>query len=401
MASICELWNYMFENLFCTKTKMFYDIVVAEHRGQFENYLPSLDMIRKGIPNPCGWGTGMEDCVINGSVMLDAMLDAYQTENSDRLKAEISHVFSGLKTCASVSESEGFLARGVSPIDGKTHYMNSSRDQYTHWIFSADKYLKSGLASEEDAVFIKQKLCAFARRAQRNVTAENDWDLLREDGKQGMITRMWECMPHETMRLPMIYLAAWKIANEPKFSKEYISIRNTALSYSEEVDVTQVCAPFALSQMQLSLRFVYDNDEDEEVRKRCRSLMQRLADYAKPQILTYMENGLKPENTVELNYQEKEWRQTPAVFEGYISDQVYYLPLNSKCYRENAPKAGWLIRNIADLVMIYATCPGAEYAQPMIQVLEQVAERIDMQRHTTFAPGNLLEAYYAMQALKK
>lgn len=112
MASICELWNYMFENLFCTKTKMFYDIVVAEQRGQFENYLPSLDMIRKGIPNPCGWGTGMEDCVSNGSVMLDAMLDAYKTENTEYLKKKIFHVFSGLKTCASVSESEGFLARG-------------------------------------------------------------------------------------------------------------------------------------------------------------------------------------------------------------------------------------------------------------------------------------------------
>ena len=72
-----EMWKFMFEQLFCDKTKLFYDVVVPEHRGNFAAYLPNPEMIKAGIPNPCGWGTGMEDAVITGSVMLSSAIDAF------------------------------------------------------------------------------------------------------------------------------------------------------------------------------------------------------------------------------------------------------------------------------------------------------------------------------------
>lgn len=216
------IWAFMFDQLFCDKTKLFYDIVVPEHRGDFAAYLPSPEIIKAGFPNPCGWGTGMEDAMITGSVMLSAGIDAFAINAGQEIKQQIKDIFCGMKTCASISKSEGFLARSVSPVDGTTHYINSSRDQYTHWIFSAAKYLKSGIADNTEVDFIRKTLCAFARRARKNVTLQNNWDLLREDEKVGAVTQMCDCMPHETMRLPMFYLAGWKVGGDESFKEDYL-----------------------------------------------------------------------------------------------------------------------------------------------------------------------------------
>ncbi len=160
---INKIWDYIFDNLYCDKTKLIYDYVVPEYKGDFEKYLPTVDHIKAQIPNPCGWGSGMEDSMINAGVLISAAIDAYELEGDETYLTYIKNLFEGMKTCAAVSDSEGFLARSVSPVDGVAHYCDSSRDQYTHWIYTAAKYHDSGLASDEDKAFIKKVLCAFAK----------------------------------------------------------------------------------------------------------------------------------------------------------------------------------------------------------------------------------------------
>ncbi len=41
MNSDRKIWDYMLKNLFCEKTNLFYDYIVAEKRGEFEKYLPT------------------------------------------------------------------------------------------------------------------------------------------------------------------------------------------------------------------------------------------------------------------------------------------------------------------------------------------------------------------------
>ena len=236
-----KIWNYMFNNLFCIKTKTFYDFAIAGMIGEFEKYLPSPEVIKMDFPNPCGWCTGMEDGCIIGGVMLESAIEAYKYSGDKNYLNKITNIFEGLKLCADVSNDTGFLARNVSPSDCKTHYSNSSRDQYTHWISACCKYYESGLCSEKDKNFIKEKLLNFAKRAENNVKEETNWNLLDEKGRKGLVTGMWgNIMPHEYMRLPMIYIAAWKVGGDEHYKDLYFKYRDIALKRSEEIDFSKL-----------------------------------------------------------------------------------------------------------------------------------------------------------------
>ena len=396
-----EMWKFMFEQLFCDKTKLFYDVVVPEHRGDFAAYLPNPEMIKAGIPNPCGWGTGMEDAMIIGSVMLSAAIDACAVNEKKETKQQIKDIFAGMKTCASVSNSDGFLARSVSPVDGTTHYINSSRDQYTHWIFSSVKYIQSGLADDEEIAFIKKTLCAFARRARKNVTAENNWDLLREDEKVGLVTKMCDCMPHEIMRLPMIYLAAWRIGEDESFKEDYLKIRDTAFASMEGIQVETYSKLFAINQMQLSLKFVYDWDDDAMFQQRCFAIMKKIADYALLSMVECAEKNALPENAEQLNYQAKPWDTLLAWPDGFVSGYAYYAPLNTKHWSDLGPKAAWAVREVSDSAMIYLNLPNVAYHEKVMEALSTMAGAIDLKKHTTDAPAYLLEAYYALMRIQE
>lgn len=80
-----KIWSYLMDNLFCKKTMLFYDFINTENRGKFENYLPTPEQIKRSVPNPCGWGTGMEDSMIHGGTMLEAALTAYDIYKDKRL----------------------------------------------------------------------------------------------------------------------------------------------------------------------------------------------------------------------------------------------------------------------------------------------------------------------------
>lgn len=70
----------------------------------------------------------MEDSVINNAMMLDTVVSRYLVTKDPALKPYADKLFAGLKLCATVSERSGFIVRSVSPFDGVSHYINSSRD---------------------------------------------------------------------------------------------------------------------------------------------------------------------------------------------------------------------------------------------------------------------------------
>ena len=128
------LWDYVFGVLYNEKTHLVY-----EHRTNFEKDgafvdLPSPELIQLQIPNPCGWGTGMEDSATTSGILLDAILNRYAVTGEPEMKEYARNIALGAKLCAEVSGKRGFLARSVSPADGKRYYINTSRDLYTHVI---------------------------------------------------------------------------------------------------------------------------------------------------------------------------------------------------------------------------------------------------------------------------
>lgn len=392
------IWEYLIHNLFCERTKLFYDFVDVDNRGRFENYLPNPTLIRHCVPNPCGWGSGMEDSMINGSCMLEAAIRAYTLTHDNRLPILAKKFFEGMKTCASVSESEGFLARSVSPADGKTHYIDSSRDQYTHWISAAVFYYRSGLADEEDMEFIRGALCAFAKRCRKNVTAENNWNLMREDGKRGIVTSMWNVQPHEMMRLPMFYLAAWKLGGDESFKEDYLNFRDTALEASENIILDSYERLFPINQMQISLKFVYEHDSDKAFRHSCYRLMKKCADYG---YLKTIELSHRNTTNKELLCEKaKPWNKLSAAYQEFFEGYAYYIPMGFKCLAPGSLRSAWLIREIGDAAAVYTALPDAEYPEEFVGAIKKTVCTLNLEEHTSDAPIYLLNPYYITQIEK-
>ena len=158
-AQFESLWQCIWQKLFCSKTNLFYDTLPGN--DLIEN-LPLPEEIALQVPNPCGWGTGMEDSMLNAGNMLLASLNRYDSEADERFAEQARKVFAGMALCASVGKSHGYLARSVSPFDCKSYYINSSRDQYTHFVYSAYIYYNHKLCSGNDRALIKKFLTDFA-----------------------------------------------------------------------------------------------------------------------------------------------------------------------------------------------------------------------------------------------
>lgn len=69
-----------------------------------------------------------------------------------------------------VDIDKGFIARSVSPADRKSFYFDTSRDQYTHWIYGALRLYNSDLCTQKQRKDITDVLTAVAMRFENNVS---------------------------------------------------------------------------------------------------------------------------------------------------------------------------------------------------------------------------------------
>ena len=278
--NIQQGWNFVFEKLFFQKTKLIYDYRTSEEENGAICHLPTKEEILRSYPNPCGWYTGMEDSDINGCMMMDAALKRYEVARDESIKKYANDLYEGLMANATVSSVKGFLARARHPEDGITHYINSSRDQYTHWIDTMTRFYFSEHSSESQRKDIRRVIVEFAKKAEREVTAENNYSLLDEEGHPALVGYMygdnvWE---HESCRLGMFYMSAYVITGELHWLEMYHSIRDWGIDKAENLPLDYNYAGFALMQMQVSLRFLYDYETDKVYKNRYLLLMEKIAD---------------------------------------------------------------------------------------------------------------------------
>lgn len=274
-----DAWNFVWNYLFSNETNLFYDHMVEMSSDGATKYLPSPELIKRQIPNPNGWSTGMEDSVLCGGMMLDVIIARYKMTKEPEMKTLARKVYKGLELCATVSAEKGFIARSVSPVDKKSHYSNSSRDQYTHFIYSACRYYLSDLCEDTDKSSIRDILVQAAARFETYITPENGYNFPREDNKNGMVFQMWgEIGKHEYLRLPMFYAAAWKIGGENRFKDLYMQYRDEAIEKSFGIEYDSLSTAYPILQMQYSLKFLYDLEEDIDFRNKCRKLMDMAAE---------------------------------------------------------------------------------------------------------------------------
>ncbi len=377
-----KAWRYVRDFLFYEKTELIYDRKIEDL-----NYFPTPEQISRQYPNPCGYGTGMEDSMINGSSMLLACIGRCLEFDCPEARTLAHRLVLGILKCQSTARSHGFLPRSVSPADGVSHYIDSSRDQYTLVVFAMHKFLSSGLATDKERIDISKMLTAFAERAEKNATPENGFDMLREDGGASRANVMWgkTLGNHEWLRLPMIYLSAYKVNGDRKWLSLYEHIRREACESSLPM-TGSYWHLYSMQQMQMSARLLYDLEDSDEWRESYAEIMHKAAEYTLkriPQVISALQARQ------DYNADFKSIHDCKMESKGERADR---LP-NFHPVREEA-ESFFVLQDIPDAVTAIKLCPdfNAEFDAEALLLLG--LEKINFSAHKTAVPVQFLEAYY-------
>jgi len=301
-------WQVTWTRFYLDKVQTFADYLSSYEEGKEQAHLPTLDEVKQQYPNPCGYSTGMEDGAILGGAMLSLICDRYAVTKDASLKENAAAAFAGLQRCATVHGVRGFVARNVSEHDGVSVYINSSRDQVTHFVHGLWQYYNSPLPSDEIKQQIRDVLAAVADRMIEFVTPENDYDFLRADGQRCplRICRMWNVQAHEAARLPMIYAAAWDVTREEKYREQWrrYIVEATAQSATPEPHKPA----YALLQMQISLEVLHALEPDADLKNTLLERMRHVRELAAKRFVSTL-NQIANKSAEDMRMLGPDWRK--------------------------------------------------------------------------------------------
>ncbi len=383
-GKIDKAFGYVIDGLFSEKTGLIYDHIVNGREHEF----PSAAEIARSYPNPCGYSTGMEDGMINGATMLDACLIRYEKESDGTAAVLARKLVRGMLECAFSAKSEGYVPRAVSPQDGKSCYPDSSRDQYTMFAFGMHRYLNSPLCSDAEKKDIEKAAVAIARRAEKNITAENKYDMLTDNGGPTLVTVMWgETMGnHEYLRLPMIYMLAYEASGDAYWLAKYREIRQEA--YEKSLPMTGYWALYTLQQMQTSILVCHDVDPDDGWRGRYSSLMDAVADYAESIAENIRE---KVESRQNYNAAQASFRELEMVPSAQFAKRGYEEALS--VLRPDAAEF-FTLQDGAQVAIISKLAPNRKTNEKAVGLLVDSFAKIDLSKHERNLPIYFINGYY-------
>lgn len=273
-------WNFISEQLFMPETNLVYDFITSrDHEHRFD-HLPTAEEIARQVPNPCGWGTGMEDCMLNAGSVMEILVLRHRRHPREEYRKFAAKVLEGMALCAEVHGVPGFVVRGVSPRDGRSCYINSSRDQFTLFVYGLWRYWRSALPGEAERARAAGLLVKVAEYCERTVTAQNGWNLLRLDGRPGQVSKLWECGPHEVLRLPMFYAAVYEVTGNAHWRELCLRYATPGIDIMLNLDCNHPWWDVELMQMQLSLVLLYETEPDQKRKKKYRHGMELAAQLA-------------------------------------------------------------------------------------------------------------------------
>lgn len=303
-------WDVTWSRFYLPKVQTFADYLSSYEKGKEQAHLPTAEEVKRQYPNPCGYSTGMEDGAILGGAMLSVLCDRFAVTQEDSLREQAAQVFAGLRRCVTVHGVRGFVARNVCPEDGVGTYINSSRDQVTHFVHGLWQYYHSPLSDEATRVEIRQILADVAERMIAFVTPENDYDFCRADGTRCPlgICRMWKVQAHEAARLPMIYAAAWDVTRNERYHKQWRQYVVEAIDQSATPDEHKPA--YAFLQMQCSLEALHDLEQDPALKATIHARMLHVRDLAAKRF-TWVLGKIAQKSPEEMRMLGPDWRTVP------------------------------------------------------------------------------------------
>lgn len=309
-AQIAQAWDMTWSRFYLPKAQTFGDYLSSYDKGKEQTHLPRAEEVKRQYPNPCGYSTGMEDGAILGGAMLSVLCDRFAVTGEEGLRAQAARVFAGLKLCATVHGVRGFVARNVCPEDGKSVYINSSRDQVTHFVHGLWQYYRSPLPDEATKEEVRTVIADVAERMIAFVTPENDFDFCRADGERCPlgICRMWNVQAHEAARLPMIYAAAWDVTRDERYRQEWRRYAADAIAQSANPGENKPA--YALLQMQCSLEVLHELEPDAELKATIHERMTHVRNLAAKRFTSVLAQIAK-KSPEEMRMTGPDWRKVP------------------------------------------------------------------------------------------
>ena len=278
------LWNQILERLYHPGTELIYDYVTSRDPLRRFDHLPAPEEVAANFPNPCGWSTGMEDCMLNAGSMLEILRLRREDDGGSPADTEFAcRLLNGIHRCATVHGRPGFVARGISPRDGKSCYGNSSRDQFTLAVYGVWRFLRAFPdAPAAELRKARELLRSIALYCESAVTPERDYDLGRLDGGRAVVSKMWQCDAHEVLRLPMIYAAAFEATGEKHWLEEAGRYVGPGLAITRKVTSKECGWDIPIAQLQLSLRFFLESALFPELKSGFAAAMERVSGLTRP-----------------------------------------------------------------------------------------------------------------------
>ncbi len=308
-------WNISWSAFYKPETHLFYDYLTSYEHGKGLAHLPAVDEVKRQFPNTCGYGTGMEDCMISAGVMLDMIVDRYAVTGEENMKDCAREVVKGIRLCTLSHGYTGFVARAVCHEDLKSIYISSSRDQYTHAVYGLWVYARSPLADVGDKEGVGEILVAISDRMMRTVVPENNYDSLRADGTRDDrgISRMWKVMSHEAARLPMIYAATWDVSGRQKYYDEYRKYIVPAVEQSLAFEKNPQPSSWVLPQMQCSFELLTALETDQELKKKIAAVTAMVTRCGEQRAKSAMQRS----KTLDLHALAPDWRESGGLVNPY------------------------------------------------------------------------------------
>lgn len=377
-------FDYIKNRVFNPDTRLIYDHAHALDM----NHFPTADEVAAIYPNPCGYSVGMEDGMINGGTMIDACLLKYE-KTQDKEALDFAHTLvSGMLDCVACAKSEGFVPRGVTPTDKKSCYPDSSIDQYTMFIFGIMRFFESGFATLCEKERIKKAAVSVAKRAEKNLSPENNFDLLRDDGGKSLVSRIWgpQRGNHEMLRLPMIYIAAYHASGDPHWLSKYQEIIDEGIERS--LPMTEYFHIYALQQMQASIWVCKNFDPDEKRCKKLEYIANAVADYAESKVDAVIEQIRSHSN---YNSSYNPFRECEKDSVGRFAEIGFPQAFKPERIDEHE---FFILQDAANISAVISFANGRKPSDKAKALFDEAFDKIDFEKHERCVPVHFLGAYY-------
>jgi hypothetical protein len=204
---------------------------------------------------------------------------------------------------------------------------------------------------------------------------------------------------HETNRLPMFYMAAYHVSGDIHWLDMYNKERDWALDKAEKIEFSMdfFKGVFALMQMQLSLRLLYNYETDESYRIRYKNLMERVSEATEPYLYASLEKlrGLSIPITV------PSWRELPDEHIEFVRVSYGYEVYMHHVYLADGVDYHTLLRNATEGIITQNLCPNFKIKREQEQAFGEVVDLVDFSKAFNYFPVAFCGAYWALRQNKQ